>query len=162
MLANVNKITITLLLLSCSTASLAGPGGVVFGPVSTVPTMSGTMLIILSIFLAFIAFKVMKQRAENKTTLWVTILGTGALLSATGGFHLFDKATASVVAIPITPNITMPLNPTTFNTYRNDTSTPLQVKSITGSCAMPSGMPLCTVGRVVAPAGTCDINCSNP
>lgn len=156
----------------CSTKALAGPGGaIVFGAnASAIPTIPGTMLVVLGLILAFIAFKVFANKSSGNTAFLVTALSSGAILSMAGGAKLIENADAGTVILPppilstfIIPNTNMDINPG-VNIYRNNTGTPQKVLSITlpGTCPSPTagGMePLCTVGQTIAPLNSCSISC---
>lgn len=65
---------------------------------TSVPSLSGSMLVVLSLLLFAVAFRVSKQnKAVNK--LFITLLGVGMVVSAGSGIKLISDVTAGI-AIP--------------------------------------------------------------
>jgi len=164
MLEKNNKLILAPLLLLYSVPSVAAE--IVFGPVSAtataIPTLSGSMLVVLSLFLVFIAYKVLKQRTQHNAALWLALIGISVILSATSSFRIVDSADASP-GTPIVPNTPLVLDPNNFNIYWNNTPDPLRVISITlDACVPPVTPSLCAVGTIVLPNETCEVNCGPP
>lgn len=65
----LNSIATFAALTLCSTKAFAGPGGIVFGPnaANSIPTIPGTMMVVLGLILAFIAFKILKEKSSSST-----------------------------------------------------------------------------------------------
>ena len=87
---------ITLLLFISTNSALAAGGTVTFtlpGPAS-IPTLSGTMLILLSVLLCVVAFRTAKLKKSNINKLFITLLGTGVLVTASSGVKLVSDAHA--------------------------------------------------------------------
>lgn len=65
---------------------------------TSVPTLSGTMLVVLSLLLFVVALKISQQKGGRAGKFFVMLLGLGALISGSGGLKLFSDLQASVVA----------------------------------------------------------------
>lgn len=167
------SVWVALLATLSSEALAGGPGNIVFSSASTIPTLSGTMLVALGLILGFTAIKVMRNNSHNNTAFLVAALSSGAILSTTSGIKVVSSVNASAVAaVPITKDVQIPLNPGD-NTYHNSSSQSVFVKNITppGSftCSTaalvppnPPGVPSprCTVGLTIAANDYCSLSCT--
>ncbi len=161
-------------------SAFAGSGTIVFGPVdpSAIPTLSSTMLIVLSVLLVLVAFRVSKQKGSGK--LLVTLLGASVLMASTGGIKLvsdleaggatpiqnpegqtFDLFSGNRHSFRNTSDVLMKVLeinlPTTCNNYPNTSLSEIQdcnVGLILDSS--PVGGPFASLG------GFCIIDCSEP
>lgn len=61
-----------------------------------IPTLSGTMLVVLSLLLFAVAARVAKQKKSNINKMLVTLLGIGSLSMITGGMQIITKADAAL------------------------------------------------------------------
>lgn len=63
---------------------------------TAVPTLSGVMLVVLSLLLFAVAVRVTKQKKSGINKLFVTLLGVGSLSLITGGMQIVSKADAAL------------------------------------------------------------------
>lgn len=97
---HTSAIFFTLLNLSNNAlAGTAGGGGTItFTPVSTatsIPTLSGTMLIVLSLLLFVVAARISKQKVGGSGKFFSIALGFAVLVSITGGVKVISDSHAS-------------------------------------------------------------------
>lgn len=94
-----------LFFISIATTSSAFATGatVIFSSANptAVPSLSGSMLILLSLLLFIVAFKVSKQKNANPSKFFMMLIGTGILASASSGIKLVSDADAGGGAIVI-------------------------------------------------------------
>ena len=123
--------TFAIAVLINSSAFATGANGSIGGV--SVPTLSGSMLIILSLLLFAIAFRLTRQNTRvNK--LFVSILGVGMLVSAGSGIKLVSSVDAAPTNILLStgdfgPGLDIPGNPNSgyYRGYTNDTGHPVVV-----------------------------------
>jgi hypothetical protein len=143
-------------------------GSITFSPLAaeSIPALGSTMLVMLSMLLAFIAFVSFRRRQNGTLPLLAGALALASLVSAGGGVSLLQKAYAAGMSVIIvnpageTKAIVSGIN----NTYLNNSGTPLRV----GPVSLPSGCPsevlgapgACGVGSVLAVDDQCGINCA--
>ena len=99
-----SKIALLSFLVLINTKSAFAAGGIVTFTLpssspAAIPTLSGTMLILLSLLLLVVAFRTAKQKKSNINKLFVTFLGTGFLVAAGSGAKLVSDANAGVAGI---------------------------------------------------------------
>ncbi len=110
------KLTVIFLITLAGTSSIfAGPavpgGGITFTTgVTAVPTLSGTMLILLSILLFLVAFKITKQKNTNAGKFFVMLVGFGALGIGGGTIKLINNLEAGAL-VPILVEPVGPVGP---------------------------------------------------
>lgn len=170
----VIKLLSTIAALLSSASAFAGPGigtiTVSFNASEAVPSLSGMMLVVLSLLLFAIAFRSAKQKQSNK--LFVTLISTGALLTAMGGAGQI-KNSIDVQAGLWTPTIvglnqagsTQNLSPGSAQYQNNEmgltaTITDITVTDPTYSC-LGSPSTGCTVGTMLNPGASCELTCFN-
>lgn len=113
----LNKIAFKLIaiafLFAVTNSAFATGGSVTFtSPNSaSIPTLSGSMLILLSVLLCVVAYRTAKQKNANINKLFITLLGTGVIFSAGSGIKLVSDANAGGPP-PIT--ITFPAGSNSF------------------------------------------------
>lgn len=162
---------VILLLPSLAWAGAAPPGSITFSPdAESIPALGGTMLVLLSLLLAFIAFlSLRRKRAGGGTaSLLVVALVAGSLVSAVGGITLVRESHADIPATPIVdPNgETLPIQPDTSNPFVNNSGVPMNVTRISlPSSGCPAetatGFPgACALGATLAPGETCEVDCA--
>ncbi|GAA0420804.1 hypothetical protein GCM10009133_31540 [Cocleimonas flava] len=140
---------------------------------TAVPTLSGTMLIALSLLLFAVAFRVAKQKGSGK--MFITLIGVSALSIGGSGIKLVSDAKALMGA-------SLPLNtgPTTgevdlysgYNIFENTNSQTVTIKSITTdagySCGALAGKPqalalpavsTCSESLEISNGNICDFQC---
>ncbi len=123
-----SKFTATTFILLSTNSAFATGATVTFnlpGPAS-IPTLSGTMLILLSVLLCMVAYRTAKQKNTNSNKLFITVLGAGFLVSASSGVKLVSDAHAG--GPPLTPIVFAPGS----NTF-SDTIPPPPMGSITAA-----------------------------
>jgi len=75
-------------------SAFAGPGTVIFAPASiSIPTLSSSMLIVLSLLLMIVAFRVAKQKGSKK--FFMVLMGASILMASSGGIKLVSDIQAS-------------------------------------------------------------------
>lgn len=168
-----NLFFILSVLANTAYASVPSTGSVAYGPTTAVPSLTGNMLIVLSLLLLVVAFKMTRQKNSNK--LFVTLVSTAALLSATGGFKVISDVDAGGDVIFLS-------NPSgdivTFAeggsfTFTNNSGVVQQIKIITeppteGGCPnLPSAggeRPVtneCSPGMILNNGQVCNIDCTS-
>ncbi|MGK0271209.1 MAG: hypothetical protein ACI88H_001866 [Cocleimonas sp.] len=117
-----SKLTfITFLLFVSANSAFAAGGSVTFTRPTSVPTLSGTMLILLSLLLFVVALRTTKQKNMNK--LFITLLGTGVLVTAGSGVKLVSNANAgngtTIIFDQVSNSVTYTLAKGTFLSFGN-------------------------------------------
>ncbi len=139
--------------------------------VTEVPTLSSSMLIIMSLLIAALAYRLLKKNDHKPTQMIISLFAIGILSFGYGGVKLVDNVNAAgmVTALPLTTAFTINLE-TGDHEYTNDLGFEVKVISMTGTpgpfeCAIPSAFPSiinpqCTVGLTIANGSSCGFNCS--
>lgn len=168
---SLSALIFILTVLPFSSAFAGTPGILVYGPVTAaIPTLSGTMLVVLSLLLFAIAMRVARQKNVKGGKLFLTLIGTGALISGIGGIKLVSDVVAGVTMPTIHPltnalGDTAPIDLMSINKYNNDTGVTIEIKQINlpGDCpgteSGVEGVVLCQVGQRHNPGGMCAIKC---
>jgi len=120
-----------------SFASLAAagmPGAIItYGPAGTsVPTISGPMLIALAVLLMLVAFRLLKDRPASGTNLVIVLTALSALAIGSGGIKLVADAEAvDVFELKMTKEGggTLNVEPGEWQ-VSNSTAVPQQIKNI--------------------------------
>ena len=143
-----------------------------YGPfsASAVPTLSGTMLIILSLLLMTVAFRLKKKNRQATSKFFISLIGVAALISGTNGIKLVSDATAFAP----TPDIVLSNQSggsvhfvnNQINQFKNTTANPLKIISINyDTCRFPkvslSGLSECKTGNTLNGGQKCEIDCRN-
>ncbi|MEB8432810.1 midcut-by-XrtH protein [Cocleimonas sp. KMM 6892] len=175
----VTKTSFSLLLCltSISTAMAGSNGSLIYGPLNptAVPTLSGTMLIILSLLLFVVALKVAKQKGSNAGKFFITLIGASALVTGIGGVKLVSEVDAGLVFNPplVEPaGTTVTIFEGRFNQFVNSTGVAQQIKEINLvdneieiRCGnYPNGVSVqneCSVGLTLSPNAICNIDCDD-
>jgi hypothetical protein len=92
-----SKLAVFVVLVLSSSSVFAAGGTVIFSAASptAVPTLSGWMLIVLSLLLFAVAVKVSRQKgSSNAGKFFLLLLGVGVLSSGTGGVKLVTDVNA--------------------------------------------------------------------
>ncbi len=160
------------------------------GAATDIPTLSGTMMILLSLLLFIVAFRVSKQKGSKVNKLFISLLGVFALSSSIGGFKTISDAHAGVVggqqAITLTLNSattgTVDIFGPTTQYFDNAFDVPVTILEINiregFSCNNPligddfisaarpiiPGSPTCTAsapGNVIPVDAQCQLSCFN-
>ena len=166
---------ITLISTILSSSAFATGGQITFtiqgAPINptAVPTLSGTMLVILSLLLFAVAFRIAKQKNTRAGKFFIALLGVTAIASGSGGVKLVSDTYAGLSTTPIQlPDTGIPitLNPDQFYVFENILSDSLNIflQADEGSTCgtfgpTPSGIPVCSSGSTLAPDTTCHIEC---
>ncbi|MEB8434289.1 CAP domain-containing protein [Cocleimonas sp. KMM 6892] len=128
-MGSVYKVVFKLNIITClffvSTKSVFAAGGTVTFSIASptqVPTLSGTMLLLLSLLLFVVAVRTTKQKNTNK--LFITLLGAGVLVTAGGGINLVSNVNAggglTIVVDQQSNSITYPIDEGTPINYENN------------------------------------------
>lgn len=166
-------VSTSIFLLSFSSLVLAGTSGgqLIYGSglaPSSIPTMSGLMLVVLALILATVAFRVLRK--NGKQYLSVGILGLAALFSGYSGTALISQAHASSATYLMgSPSGgTIEFSPDWLNIFENTSGNQLQIISFSfneGMCTnFPNGGeyvegPECYPGLGIAAGDSCVIDC---
>ncbi len=178
-----NRLSITVLGLIYSASSLAGGGGtLVYAPVlnpassNPIPTLSGTMLIVLSLLLVAIAFRISQKNQSNTfMTMLIGVLGTSAILSASGGIKIIsdvyaDSGTGNefLIALSSSTGGQVSIPASSISIYENTSGVNQRITQInlTNNCpntdvGLIEGVSRCSVGAIVPTSmeGLCYVNC---
>lgn len=147
---------------------------------TAVPTLSGMMLLVLSLLLFVVAFKVSKQKSANTGKYFIALIGVTALVSSIGGTKLITDVQAGGPTPLVLSGSTgsVNLNPDGFSFFVNEDS---QNRTyVAGSFTNPAGSictvefpisrpptlaapvysaHLCTEGTQIPTNGVCAFNC---
>jgi len=180
------SLTRTLLLTLGSLLPLntvfAANGVLVYAPVApaNIPTLGGSMLILLSLLLFAASFKLSKKAPSRSTHLLITLFAVGTFISAGGGIKLISDAHALSTHSMVAAGGNLPIDSYVLNNYTNNTGVGQKIVSIvlpedivseatanaapTNDCAdttpPSSGFPRCQVNAVLADGQTCSIDCA--
>ena len=134
---------------------------------TSVPTLGGTMLILLALLLAFIAFRSMRTRHGEGTlhTTIVTMLFAAALASSGLGVNLLRDAGASAgnVIVDDPDPRTFSIFSAVINSYSNKSGDAVRVQSrrLPEPCPSPDATdPPCSVNAIIPNASECFVDCS--
>jgi hypothetical protein len=153
-------------------------GTITFEPIgaSSIPTLGGTMLILLAVLLGFVAIRQMRSGGGRGSAgmLLVGALVAGTLASGLGGFGLLRHAVAGGGSNTITDpgGATFPINEG-LNVYTNNSGVTQRVADIdftqlgeeicNGAVPVaelaPNGSPECQEDAQLAQGATCEIDC---
>lgn len=97
------KILLSFFAFGFSTSTYATGALVTFANnTNAIPTLSTTMLMVLSVLLFAVAFKVSKQKNSAKTKMFVTLLGVTAVVAiSNNGIKLINNVQASLESTPL-------------------------------------------------------------
>lgn len=153
---------------------------------AAIPTLSTTMLIVLSLLLFAVAFRVAKQKNSSANKLFLTLIGVTALSTGAGGIKLISDVEAGVVATLQTVTLNTNLTPTTgqvdlfgpqTNYFDNPYAVDVTIDNITifpGFICLTSGgsetavkaadpeAPPCNdeaPNNIIPPGGQCKLRC---
>ncbi len=178
-----NQISITFISIFLSASAFAGnPNILIHAPYQmnhiAVPTLSGTMLILLSLLLVAVAFRIGKNKNNSGTPMMlVGGLVLGAVLSVTGGVKLISEVNADsggFAPIPLSnpSGAEVGMFSGQLNIFENTSGVPQQIVNIilngTGFAFCPNndsgiidGVSRCAINSVVptSMAGLCYIDC---
>lgn len=165
------KLSVTCLALFATSTAFATGATVTIS--TSVPTLSGTMLLVLSVLLFIVAFRVTKTKRENSAKLFMTLLGASALLSAGGGVKLIHEAQAgSAPTVQLVSGIKEYRAESGDNIFENNSGQTISIISIIedadSTCTFFDGTSaeLCDVAvpltaPINMPSGTfCALRCS--
>ena len=142
-----------------------------FGPLdppSSIPTLSGYMLMVLGVLLAALAYRKLRAYTGGKPLASLVALGVMAAMSSISGNQIIKSAEAfvnpTVSLANLAGGIVHFLAPMAGDTpVTNATSVPLRITSITADAgetiAVPGTLPPCIAGStVLQPGGSCYVN----
>ncbi len=181
-------ITAAALLVSAS----ANADSITFSPLaaSSIPTLSGALLITLSVAMGLVALFMLKKRIPSGFPMAIALLVAGTVLSGTAGISIISTADALNPPTPVSNRNggTFPLN-LGLNEFENVSGVPLRVVRVTetgNTCIVPDMPPIqpeslqiqgsgdgtvisakdqpvppCSPGSVLANGGMCAVFCSS-
>lgn len=162
--------TVVTALLGASTlpaqaGSAVGTGSITFSPadVAAVPTLAGSLLVLLAGLLALIAVKAYRRADRGIAPMVAGVLAVGSLISAGGGVEIIRQAQGGVADTPVTNanGQTFELDPGP-NVFLNDAGILLEVTELSaGECSIlpnESPLPECTIGTTVTDGERCQVN----
>ena len=156
--------------LATSTAFAGSPGITYYGHINhqeAVPTLSGMMLIVLSLLLVIVAIRVANQKSKQASKFFITLLGVTALASGINGVKIISSVEALQPSVSLNDdsagNHTVNFTSGVLNDVTNTTSLPLGILSIDYESCTPVpraneclGAPNSTI---LQPNGSCQIDC---
>ncbi len=123
---NMSTMVLAVLLSSSSAFAVNVNGSV---GATSVPSLSGSMLVVLSLLLFAVALRISKQnKAVNK--LMITLLGVGVIVSAGSGIKLISEVKAGVPTVTLSGNTSFgsPGSPSNYASFLdNNTGQPVTI-----------------------------------
>lgn len=107
-----------------TTNSFAGGGTVTFGA-NAVPTLSGTMLVILSLLLLVVAIKIARRNDNTYNKFLVGAIGVSALLGATSDVKVLSDVQAGGAVITVSGASSHTVPDGSNATFQNTGTSPL-------------------------------------
>jgi len=161
-------IAISALIISTSSSFAGDNGTIIFAPVNAngdptaVPTLSSYMLIILSVLLFIVAFRVSKQKGAGK--FFALILGASVLMASTGGVKLVtDLQASSFFTITPAAGDTFSISQFGPNEYLNSSGVPQGVTQLMLPTVCPgfpgNSLVPCTSETILENGSSCQVNC---
>ena len=169
----LRKFLSLLLLLSPVQLAFASTGPVtmtysVVNNPTGIPTLSGSMLVVLSLLLFVVTLKMAKQKHSNGGHFLIAALGVTALISAGGGVKIISDAMAQGTPLALdgsTGSVSINVDSGVYY-YENYNPQILVIDSIDKPnevfCEDPDGpglTPFCEVGLNIPNSGGCAIEC---
>lgn len=155
-----------------SSAMAGNVGTLVYAPAAApaaIPSLSGTMLIVLCLLLVAVSFRIAKQKNSGTNHFVIALLGAGALISAGGGMKLISDAHALTTHTMVAGGGSLPVFNNDLNTYSNRSGVDQVINSINlpppNGTTCPNtnppgpGLTRCNVNDTVVNGGSCSINC---
>ena len=142
---------------------------------TSVPSLSGTMLIILSALLFVVALRISKQKTEKVNKFFMTFVGIVILSTVTSGIKLISNAQAGnsfifqeVVIDPLTSGneVTIDLLTNQFQSIRNNTGADLRILRFetpaNTSCEFLGTNNPCAgdLPKTIPDGAVCEVDCS--
>ena len=103
----ISRIILSLLAISFSTKTYATGATVSFSGGAAIPTLSSTMLIVLSLLLFLVAFRVSKQKNNAAGKILITLLGVSAIITMGHSVKVISDtyAGSSINISPVSPAV---------------------------------------------------------
>lgn len=154
-----------------SSAHAGSSGSVTYAPFAgeNIPTLSGWMLILLSLLLMVVAFRSAKNKHSGANKLFMTLLGVSLLSFGTGTVHITENLIAAAA-----PELSEPSGGVAdvFDNYENNLEntsgvnqkitnvdvSSLQCDSYAGNGSVAGE---CVAGLIVTAGNSCAIDCTN-
>ncbi len=127
----------------------------------SVPTLSSAMLIVLSLLLFVVAFKIAKQKNNSASKLFVSLLGVSAIVLGGGGVKLISEVSAGIptTVVPITGGHHINVGGGYFGFLQNQTghNITVSIKADSTSRCIITGLLINSAGNVTGldPATSC-------
>lgn len=155
--------TLAFMLSGADAIAAVSFGTIVYGPVpQSIPALSGSMLVVLGLLFAVLAFRVLRSHSASKPLASIAAVGVLVLGAASGNQLIqnawavpsygFTSPSGGVINV-LTPG-ELQLNNTSGQTQR--------IISVTGNRVTPIGSPECTENSTVLNNSSCYINFSSP
>ena len=144
-------------------------GTLVYAPVapataaSSVPSLTGSMLIVMSLLLAAVAYRMFRQGGSNGSKFLLLLLGGGILVSGASGVKLISDAYAAVSHSLGNPaGGVEPISSGDNNIYTNTSGVDLRIQSVTppAGCPNPVSASRCDAGDVLLNTEQCSVECT--
>ncbi|KAG1694709.1 hypothetical protein GQR58_006705 [Nymphon striatum] len=166
----LSNISLIALLSFLPVSSVFAAGGTITfaipGPAS-IPTLSGTMLVILSLLLFVVALKVANQKHAKAGKFFIAVLGMTAIMSGTSGIKMISEVNAGGASITIPEGTSMytqrldPNIPYEFNNRDYEIISVTVVPDADSTCGLFGGAngPSCTDVGTLAENEFCRVEC---
>ena len=131
--------------------------------VQAIPTLSQSMLVVLSLVLAMLAYRGLRNRSTGKALSTLLAFGVLALAGVSGTDLIHDAQAISLGFVSSSGGVVTVPSTGEFQ-VQNTSGAAIQISAVTGSVGLgtrdtiTSGTPRCTVGLVVQNGGSCYIN----
>jgi hypothetical protein len=141
-------------------------GTIAYGPVpQSIPALSGSMLVVLGLLFAVLAFRVLRAHSASKPLASMVAVGV-LVLGAASGNQLIQNAWAGPTGFTNPSGGVIDVSTANVEYLLTNTSgQPQRVISVTGLnsyiSVTTSGQPQCTVGLTVQNGSFCYINFTN-
>ena len=160
-----------------SSQAIAGTGSITYVPLNVppivgannIPTLSGTMLMILSMILMAVVYKTSKQNDSNGSNFFLAIISVTALVSGTTGISLISDVEAESTSISSffskPDGDTLTFNDNTLVTFQNSSGVTQKITGIiappNSGCGSPEEFrPTCSISLVIENGQSCSIRCN--
>ncbi len=177
-----NKGTISILmglfLILISSSVFAGNGGnglLTYAPLANntnptdVPTLSGIMLIVMSLLLFVVGFRVAKQKNSKAGKFFMTMIGVTALVTGFSGAKMISEVHAGLggIFLSVAGGGSASIPPDVISIFNNNSGVTQKIISIAlppncnGTTEVISDFAECTVNLNIPNSDSCFIDCQN-
>ena len=134
---------------------------------TAVPTLSGSMLIVVSLLVAAFGYRIISKSNHHSKTMLIALVTAGTLGFSLSGAKLINDSYAGTPVVPVLPNTSNIIIEYGLQEYENQTGAPYTIQSITknpdgSACGNP--LPFgtsneCLVGDTIPDNASCFIRC---